>query len=105
MKLYILTDSIFLKSLEDYTTSCQQKVFLNDNFSIFLQMPNKILFEDRFCSEFLFLIYVNDLPYGITSMCEVFVDDTYLFSSVNNKNISNTQLNSDQIKKISKWNF
>ena len=38
-------------------------------------------------------------------MCEVFVDDTYLFSSVNNKNISNTQLNSDQIKKISKWNF
>ena len=28
----------------------------------------------------LFLIYINDLPDGLTSICKIFVDDTTLFS-------------------------
>ena len=30
----------------------------------------------------LFMIFINNLPDGITSMCKVFVDDTSLFSKV-----------------------
>ena len=32
----------------------------------------------------LILIYINDLPDGITSLCKVFVDDASLFSEVQN---------------------
>ena len=52
----------------------------------------------------LFLIYINDLPDGLTSMCKIFADDTSLFSKVIDKNNSNSQLNSD-LAKISKWAF
>ena len=30
----------------------------------------------------LFLIYINDLPSGIESICKIFADDTSLFSKV-----------------------
>ena len=52
----------------------------------------------------LFLIYINDLPDELTSMCKIFADDTSLFSTVIDKNNSNSQLNSD-LAKISKWAF
>ena len=29
----------------------------------------------------LFLIYINDLPDGINSLCKIFADDTFLFQS------------------------
>ena len=32
----------------------------------------------------LFLIYVNNLPEGIISICKIFADDTLLFSKVTN---------------------
>ena len=37
-------------------------------------------------------------------MCKIFADDTSLFSKVNDKSNSNSQLNSD-LAKISKWAF
>ena len=37
-------------------------------------------------------------------MCKIFADDTSLFSKVNDKSNSNTQLNSD-LAKVSKWAF
>ena len=52
----------------------------------------------------LFLIYINDLPDKLTSMCKIFADDTSLFSKVIDKNNSNSQLNSDHAKTI-KWAF
>ena len=52
----------------------------------------------------LFLIYINDLPDGITSLRKIFVDETLLFSKVNDKNNCNIQLNSD-LEIISKWVF
>ena len=52
----------------------------------------------------LFLIYINDPPDGLTSIGNIFADDTSLFSKVIVKNNSNSQLNSD-LAKISKWAF
>ena len=52
----------------------------------------------------LFLIYINDLPNGIKSICKVFTDDTLLFSKAKDETFSDTQLNND-LNKISKWAF
>ena len=49
----------------------------------------------------LFLIYINDLPNGIESICKIFADDTSLFSEVKDATVSHTQLNNDS-NKISK---
>ena len=43
----------------------------------------------------LFLIYINDLPDGITSICKIFADDTSLFTKVLNINESTNKLNTD----------
>ena len=38
------------------------------------------------------MIYINDLPDEITSSWKIFVDDTSLFSKIENKSYSNFQL-------------
>ena len=43
----------------------------------------------------LFLIYINDLSDGLKSKCELFADDTSLFSAVQDINISASDLNED----------
>ena len=43
----------------------------------------------------LFLIYITDLPDGITSTCKIFADDTFLFSKVLDVNKTVIELNSD----------
>ena len=50
----------------------------------------------------LFLIYISDLPDGITSLCKIFADDTSLFSKVHNISKSVNELNAD-LEKISQW--
>ena len=52
----------------------------------------------------LFLIFINDLPDGRTSLCKIFADDTSLFSKVYDIDISAKELNSD-LEKIGKWAF
>ena len=48
----------------------------------------------------LFLIYINDLPDGINSLCKTFADDTSLFSKVSNIHKSASNFN-DNLEKIS----
>ena len=48
----------------------------------------------------LFLIYINDLPDGIISLCKTFADDTSLFSKVSNIHKSASNFN-DNLEKIS----
>ena len=48
----------------------------------------------------LFLIYINDLPDRLTSICKIFADDTSLFPKVFNTNESSNDLNTD-LEKIS----
>ena len=51
-----------------------------------------------------FLIYINDLTDGTTSIAKLFADDTSLFSVVQNKNNSASQLNND-LNKVSDWAY
>ena len=48
----------------------------------------------------LFLIYINDLPDGISSLCKIFADDTPFFSKVYDIHKSASNLN-DDLEKIS----
>ena len=43
----------------------------------------------------LFLIFINDLPDGITSICNIFADDTSFFSKLYDIDISAKELNSN----------
>ena len=52
----------------------------------------------------LYLININDLSDGITSMCKIFADDTSLFSKVLDINKSFNELKTD-LKKISQWSY
>ena len=52
----------------------------------------------------IFLIYINDLPDGLTSICKVFADDTFLFPTAFNIYESANDLNTD-LEKISRWAY
>ena len=51
-----------------------------------------------------FLIYINDLTDGISSIAKLFADDTSLFLIVQNKNNSASQLDND-LNKVSDWAY
>ena len=53
----------------------------------------------------LFLIYINDLPEGLQSSVKLFADDTSLFSTVHDPNMSADQLDKDLKKKFSDWAY
>ena len=48
------------------------------------------------------LIYINDPPDQINSICKIFADDASLFSPVHNQNSSRNELNND-LQKINDW--
>ena len=52
----------------------------------------------------LTLIYINDLLDKITSTAKLFVDDTALFSVVNDPNICANEVNKD-LELISQWEY
>ena len=52
----------------------------------------------------LFLIYTNDLPDGINSLCKIFADDTSLFSKFSEMHKSASNFN-DDLEKISYWDY
>ena len=84
-------DGKLLKLLENYLVDRQQRVVLN-GWTSSLQNIYADVSQDSVLGPLLFLIYINDLPAGLTSMCKIFADDTSLFSKVNDKSNSNTQL-------------
>ena len=52
----------------------------------------------------LFLIYINDLPNDLSANCKIFVNDTSLFSVINNIHLNATTLSQD-LNAITKLGF
>ena len=52
----------------------------------------------------LFFIYVNDLPDNLFSNTKLFADDTSLFSTVTDPNVTANQINND-LHNISTWAY
>ena len=92
-----------LALLKDYLHDRQQRVVLNGQTSDWRKINSGVP-QGSVLGPLLFLIFINDLPDGITSLCKIFPDDTSLFSKVYDIDIPAKELNS-HLEKISKWAF
>ena len=92
-----------LSLLKNYLQSREQRVVLNGQTSGWRKINSGVP-QGSVLGPLLFLIYINDLPDGIISMCKIFADDTSLFSKVLDINKSVTELNTD-LEKISQWAY
>ena len=80
-----------LSLLENYLQNREQRVALNGQTSEWRKINSEIP-QGSLLGPLLFLIYINDLPDGLTSICKIFADDTPLISKVFNINESANDL-------------
>ena len=80
-----------LSLLENYLQNREQRVALNGQTSEWRKINSEIP-QGSLLGPLLFLIYINDLPDGLTSICKIFADDTPLVSKVFNINESANDL-------------
>ena len=92
-----------LSLLENYPQNREQRVVLNGQTSEWRKINSGAL-QGSVLGPLLFLIYLNDLPDVLTSICKIFADDTSLFSKVFNINESADDVNID-LEKISQWAY
>ena len=100
MKIHRI-DGGLLKLLIYYLADCKQRVVLNGKTSSWRNILAGVS-QVSILGPILFFIYINDLPYGIKSICQIFADNTSPFSKVKDKNCSTVELN-DDLKIISNW--
>ena len=81
----------------------EQRVVLNGQTSEWRKIKAGVP-QGSVLGPLLFLIYINDLPHGITLICKIFADDTSLFSMVLDVNKSINELNSD-LERINQWAY
>ena len=89
--------------LKNYLHSTEKTVVLNGQTSEWKQIYSGVP-QGSVLGPLLLLIYINDLPDGITSICKIFADDTSLFSKVLEVNKSVAELNAD-LEKINQWAY
>ena len=92
-----------MKLLINYLEDQTQRVVLNGKTSYWKNIL-VVVRQGSVLGPILFLIYINDLPDGIKSICKIFADDPSLFSKVKDKSSSTVELNND-LKVISNWAF
>ena len=88
--------------LRNYLKDRKQRVVLNGQSSFWENIVAGVP-QGSVLGPLLFLIYINDLPEGITSVYKIFADDTSIFSKIED-NISAIQLNKD-LKVTSNWAY
>lgn len=83
-------DSLIFK-LQTYG---QQRVLLNEHTSSWKNILAGIP-QESVLGPLFFLIYINDLPDELTSLCKIFADNTSLFSKTINSKKSEIEYNKD----------
>ena len=85
---------IYLKLLQNFPQNKHQRVVLNGQCSswssVFAGLPQGSVLGPLF-----FLIYINDLTKNILSTKRLFADGTFIFSIVNDIDVSEHELNID----------
>ena len=64
--------------LQKYLENCKQGIVLNGQTSDWKEINSGVP-QGSVLRPLLFLIYINDLSDGITSICKMFADNTSLF--------------------------
>ena len=90
-----------LKLFENYLHNRKQRVVLNGSYSNYSSIESEVP-QGSVLGPLLFLVYINDLESNINSNIKFFVDDTMLFSVVQDSVKSATDLNHD-LDMISQW--
>ena len=85
--------------LKNYLQNRERRVVLNGQTSEWRKILSGVP-QGSVLGPLLILIYINDLPDVINSLCKIFADDTSLFSKVYDKHKSASKLN-DDLEKIS----
>ena len=80
--------------LNDFLTNRKQRVVLNGQCSSWVDIRAGVP-QGSILGPLLFLIYVNDLPNGLKSECQVFADDTSLSSGARDFNTSVSDIDHD----------
>ena len=105
--LYKLTsygvEGELLSLLECYLRDRKQRVALNGQNTDWRKLNSGVP-QGSVRGSLLFVIYINDLPDGIMSICKIFADDTSLFSKIIDTRNSQNTLNSD-LKIIKDWAY
>ena len=83
-----------LNILSDFLKNRKRRVMLNGQSSSWISV-NAGVPKGSILGPLLFLIYINDLPDGLSSNTKLFADNTSLFSVAHDINTSTTELNSD----------
>ena len=87
----------------DFLKNRKQRDTLNGQSSSWTNV-NAGISQGSVLGPLLFLIYINDLPDGLSSNAKLFADHTSLFSVGHDINTSDIELNSD-LKNINDWTF
>ena len=93
LKTYGVEGNLLLL-LKNYLENREQRVVLNGQTSEWRNIKSGVP-QGSVLGPLLFLIYINDLTDGLVSICEIFADDTSLFSKVFDITKSVNDLNSD----------
>ena len=80
-------DGKILNLMQDYLRSQEQWVVLKGQTSSWEKVLAGVP-QGSVLGPLLFLIYINDIPEGIKSICKIFADDTSLFSIVKKNELS-----------------
>ena len=89
--------------IKNYLHNREQRVVLNGQTSEWRKIKAGVP-QGSVLGPLLFLIYINDLPDGVTSICKIFADDTSLFSKILDVNKSVNELNSD-LERTNQWAY
>ena len=87
------------KLLHDFLVNRKQRVVLNGQVSSWASIKAGVI-QGSIMGPLLFLIYVNDLPKGLSSNAKLFADDTSLFSVIHDSSTTKNELNDDLVKLI-----
>ena len=83
--------------LHDLLVNRKQRAVLNGQVSLWSNVEACVP-QGLIMCPLLFLIYINDLPKGLSSNAKLFADDTSLFSVIHDSSTSRNGLNDDLVK-------
>ena len=91
------------KLLHDFLANRKERVVLKGQVSSWANVKSGVP-QGSILGPLLFLIYINDLPKGLSSNAKLFADDTSLFFGIHDSSTTRNELNNDLVK-INNWAY
>ena len=91
----------YIGLIDSFLSDRFQRVLLNGQTSKWSQIKAGVP-QGSVLGPLLFLVYINDLPEGLTSNVKLFANETSISSVVRDSSSSSLSLNED-LSKISQW--